>query len=47
MALQLRMWQQLLQAKDFLGEENKVDFDGALKALLCVSKGRGDFSVPS
>lgn len=41
------MWQQVLQAKDLFGEENKVDFEGVLKALLCVSKGRGSFSIPS
>lgn len=34
-------------SKGPFGEENKVDFDGALKALLCVSKGRGSFSIPS
>lgn len=34
-------------SKGPFGEENKVDFDRALKALLCVSKGRGSFSVPS
>lgn len=45
-ALQLRMWQQLLEAKDLL-EENRVDFDEPLKALLCVSKGCGSISVPS
>lgn len=34
-------------SKGPFGEENKVDFDGDLKALLCVSKGRGSFSIPS
>lgn len=34
-------------SKGPFGEENKVDFDGSLKALLCVSKGHGRFFVPS